>query len=116
MWTKSAALALAATLISSAPGYAQDSIKIGDINSYKLMAISTIHYKRGAELAIDQINAAGGVVGKKLELITRDDGGNPGEAVRGAEELISSDKVAVLTGTILSGRRASHQIGIQSGG
>src|SRR5262245_59398328 len=63
MWTKSAALALAATLISPAVVYAQDSIKIGDINSYKLMAISTIHYKRGAELAIDQINAAGGVLG-----------------------------------------------------
>jgi len=102
MWTKSAAFALAGTLISSAFGYAQDTIKVGDINSYKLMALSTIHYKRGAELAIDQINAAGGVLGKKLELITRDDGGNPGEAVRAAEELISSDKVAVLTGTILS--------------
>lgn len=102
MWTKSAAFALAGTLISSAFVYAQDTIKVGDINSYKLMALSTIHYKRGAELAIDQINAAGGVLGKKLELITRDDGGNPGEAVRAAEELISSDKVAVLTGTILS--------------
>jgi len=102
MWTKSAAFALAGTLISSAFAYAQDTIKVGDINSYKLMALSTIHYKRGAELAIDQINAAGGVLGKKLELITRDDGGNPGEAVRAAEELISSDKVAVLTGTILS--------------
>ena len=102
MRTKLAAFALTATLISSAVVYAQDTIKIGDVNSYKVMAISTIHYKRGAELAIDQINAAGGVLGKKLELITRDDGGNPGEAVRSAEELISSDKVAVLTGTILS--------------
>ena len=61
MRTKLAAFALTATLISSAVVYAQDTIKIGDVNSYKAMAISTIHYKRGAELAIDQINAACGV-------------------------------------------------------
>jgi len=54
------------------------------------------------ELAIDEINAAGGVMGKKFELITRDDNANPGDAVRVAEELISREKIDVLTGTFLS--------------
>jgi branched-chain amino acid transport system substrate-binding protein len=89
-------------LTSVLPASAEDTIKIGDINSYKAMASSTIHYKRGADLAIAEINAAGGVLGRKLELITRDDGANPGDAVRNAEELISREQVAVLTGTILS--------------
>src|SRR3546814_3401849 len=53
-------------------------------------------------LAIEQINAAGGVNGKSLQLITRDDNSNPGDAVRAAEELLTRDKVDVLTGTFLS--------------
>jgi branched-chain amino acid transport system substrate-binding protein len=94
-----AALVLLASVL---PASAEDTIKIGDINSYKTMASSTIHYKRGAELAIEEINAAGGVLGRKFELISRDDGANPGDAVRNAEELISREQVSVLTGTILS--------------
>src|SRR4029078_8802590 len=58
--------------------------------------------KKGMELAVDEINAAGGVNGRKLELISRDDNGNPGDAVRVAEELVSREKVDVLTGTFLS--------------
>jgi len=54
------------------------------------------------DLAIEEINAAGGVNGKKLELIIRDDNANPGEAVRAAEELFSREKVDVLTGSFLS--------------
>jgi branched-chain amino acid transport system substrate-binding protein len=54
------------------------------------------------ELAVEEINAAGGVGGRKLELITRDDNANPGDAVRVAEELLSREKIDVLTGTFLS--------------
>jgi branched-chain amino acid transport system substrate-binding protein len=93
---------LAMSLAIGSELHAQETIKIGDVNSYKLMAASTIHYKRGADLAIEEINAAGGLLGKKLEMITRDDGGNPGEGVRAAEGLIASDGVVALTGTILS--------------
>ena len=96
------ALISCAALLGLSPAAAQDTIKIGDINSYKAMASSTVHYKRGADLAIDEINAAGGVLGRKLELVSRDDGANPGDAVRIAEELISRDHVALLSGTILS--------------
>ena len=91
-----------AILLGLAPASAEDTIKIGDINSYKVMASSTVHYKRGAELAIEQINAAGGVLGRKLELVSRESNANPGDAVRAAEELVARDRVALLSGTVLS--------------
>lgn len=92
-----AALALAAT-----SAWAQDVIKIGELNSYKTQPAFLGPYKKGMELAVEQINAAGGVNGKSLELVIRDDNSNPGDAVRAAQELLARDKVDVLTGTFLS--------------
>ena len=94
--------ALAAAMALSAAAHAQGTIKIGEINSYKAQPAFLEPYKKGMELAVDEINAAGGVNGKKLELITRDDNANPGDAVRMAEELISREQVDVLTGSFLS--------------
>ena len=51
---------------------------------------------------MEETNAAGGVFGRKLEVISRDDNGNPGDAVRLAEELISRENVHFLMGTFLS--------------
>ncbi len=93
---------VAATLAMLSPAHAQGVIKIGEINSYKAQPAFLEPYKKGMELAIEEINAAGGVNGKKVELITRDDNANPGDAVRVAEELISREKIDVLTGTFLS--------------
>ena len=81
---------------------AQGVIKIGEVNSYKAQAAFLEPYKKGMELAVEQINAAGGVNGRKIELITRDDNANPGDAVRAAEELVAREKIDVLTGTFLS--------------
>lgn len=81
---------------------AQEVIKIGEVNSYKAQPAFLEPYRKGLELAVEQVNAAGGVNGKKIELIIRDDNGNPGDAVRAAEELVSREKVDVLTGTFLS--------------
>ncbi len=78
------------------------AIKIGELNSYKVFPAFLDPYKKGMQLALEEINAAGGVLGRKLELVTRDDGGNPGDAVRVAEELISRENVAVLMGTFAS--------------
>ena len=92
-----------ATLVGfSSVALAQGTIKIGEINSYKAQPAFLEPYKKGMELAVEQINAAGGLNGKKVQLITRDDNANPGDAVRVAEELISRDKVDVLTGSFLS--------------
>jgi branched-chain amino acid transport system substrate-binding protein len=95
-----AAAALAA--VFALPAVAQGTIKIGELNSYKAQPAFLEPYKKGMELAVDEVNAAGGVAGRKLELITRDDNANPGDAVRVAEELLSREKVDVLTGTFLS--------------
>ena len=54
------------------------------------------------ELALDEVNAAGGVLGRKLEIVSRDDNGTPGDAVRVAEELMSREKVVMLMGTFAS--------------
>lgn len=98
--TFAASMAFAVVGMTSAHG--ADVIKIGEINSYKAQPQFLGPYKMGMELAVDEINAAGGVNGKKIELITRDDNANPGDAVRAAEELISREQVDVLTGTFLS--------------
>jgi len=93
------AAALAVVLV---PAHAQGTIKIGEINSYKAQPAFLEPYKKGMELAVEEINAKGGIDGRKVELITRDDNANPGDAVRVAEELVSREKIDVLTGTFLS--------------
>ena len=92
----------AATLAPWAAAHGQDVVRIGEINSYKAQSAFLEPYRKGMELAIDEANAAGGVNGKKVQLITRDDNANPGDAVRAAEELLSREHVDVLTGAFLS--------------
>lgn len=96
-----AALALSAFGAGLSPARAQP-IRIGELNSYKAQPAFLEPYRKGMELAVKEINAAGGIAGRPLELITRDDGGNPGDAVRVAEELVTREKVDALTGTFLS--------------
>jgi branched-chain amino acid transport system substrate-binding protein len=54
---------------------AQSEIKIGEINSYSLLPAFTEPYRKGWQLAVEEINAAGGINGKKLVVISKDDGG-----------------------------------------
>jgi len=95
-------LTFAASVGLATPVLAQTTIKIGELNSYKSQPAFLDPYKKGIEMAVEEINAKGGVLGKKLEVISRDDGANPGEAVRVAEELITREGVAMLAGTFLS--------------
>ena len=96
------AAAAAVALLASGAAQAQNTIKIGEINSYKAQPAFLEPYKKGWELAVEEVNAAGGVMGKKLQVISRDDNGNPGDAVRVAEELVSREGVALIAGTFLS--------------
>src|SRR5213083_3754661 len=57
---------------------------------------------KGAQMFVDEINARGGVLGRKLELITRDSKADANEAVRQARELILKDNVDFLVGTLTS--------------
>jgi branched-chain amino acid transport system substrate-binding protein len=99
---KRSLLAVTLAVVSTTAVFAQSTIKIGEINSYKAQPAFLEPYKKGWELAQDEINKAGGVSGKKLETIFRDDNATPGDAVRAAEELVSREKVALISGTFLS--------------
>ena len=79
-----------------------EDIKIGEINSYSLLPAFAEPYRKGWQLAVEEINAAGGINGKKLVVISKDDGGKPADAQTAANELVSSEGVAMLTGTFLS--------------
>jgi branched-chain amino acid transport system substrate-binding protein len=95
---------LSATLLVAAlplSGQAQ-TITLGELNSYKQFPAFLEPYKNGMELALEEVNAAGGVLGRKLAVVSRDDNGAPGDAVRVAEELLSREKAVMLMGTFPS--------------
>src|SRR5690606_11584155 len=70
---------------------------------YAKIAAFAEPYRNGWQLAIEEINAAGGVLdGRPIEVISRDDGGTTADAVRVADELVTSEGVAFLSGTFFS--------------
>jgi branched-chain amino acid transport system substrate-binding protein len=77
-------------------------IRIGEINSYTALPAFTLPYRNGWQLRVEQINAAGGVLGRPLEVVWRDDAGKPQDAVRLAGELLDNEKVDLLAGTFFS--------------
>src|ERR1700704_2127259 len=95
-------LATASAVCLATPAFAQSTIKIGELNSYKAQSAFLEPYRKGWELAVEEINAKGGVLGKKLEVISRDDGATPGDAVRVANELVTREGVNIIAGTFLS--------------
>ena len=97
--------ALLAVAASAAPAGAQAKpIRIGEINSYSgLATVYTFPYREGIHMAVKEINDAGGVLGRPLEFIFRDDKLKPDEAVKAARELVGQEKVDFLAGCISSG-------------
>src|ERR1700716_1391752 len=94
-------LATAAALLSIAvlPAKAEDTIKLGLVAAMSgQSAKSGEAIVRGLSLAIDEINAKGGVLGKKVELMVRDDESNPAKGVVAARELVQREKVAAFFG------------------
>ncbi len=82
---------------------AQAPIRIGEINSYTgPVSGFTLPYRNGMDMALEEINAKGGVLGRKLEILYRDDNFSPADAVRLANELVLNQKVDLLAGTFLS--------------
>ena len=99
--------ALGAASFSSfpAPAIAQsDPIKIGCLAAITGPASApTQGFNRGVNFAVDAINGAGGVKGRKIELVMRDTQGDPSKAVNATQELISSQKVHAIWGPLNSG-------------
>lgn len=77
-------------------------ILIGEINSYSTFPTFTIPYRNAMNMAVAEINSKGGIKGRPLKLITKDDAANPQSAIRAATDLVRSDKVDVLAGGFLS--------------
>jgi branched-chain amino acid transport system substrate-binding protein len=101
------ALASAGTLVSglSRPARAEaEPIKIGYLAALTGPASApTQGFQRGILLAVEDVNAAGGVLGRKIELITRDTQSDPTKAVNATQELIAQQKVHMMLGPFNSG-------------
>lgn len=89
-------------VFNASPVFAAETIKIGDIQTYSKLTNFTFPYRNGWQLALEEVNNAGGINGRKLEIISRDDAGKPGTAVTVAEELVRKNKVVLLMGTFFS--------------
>src|SRR5574342_1196911 len=98
-----AALVVSLVLVVSVPAWAQGPIKIGEINSYSgVGAAFTAPYRAAVEMALEEINARGGLLGRKVEVIFRDDKLRPDEGIKHAQELLFQDRVDFLMGTFSS--------------
>ncbi|WP_243369522.1 ABC transporter substrate-binding protein [Microvirga solisilvae] len=100
--TRWLALGLSLALLSPAAQAQQASIKLGELNSYARQAAFTVPYRSGWQMALDEINAKGGVLGRKLEIVSRDDGGTTSDATRVADELVTREGAVLLFGSFLS--------------
>ena len=96
-----AAAAAAAPIVGRAQSQ-KAPIRIGEVNSYSTIPQFLVPYRKGWELAVEEINAGGGLLGRRVEVISRDDAGKPDDAVRHATELVSNEKVDLLAGGFLS--------------
>jgi branched-chain amino acid transport system substrate-binding protein len=121
-WLASIALAAVA---AATPALAQDTIRIGIATSQTgNLADSSNHFWRGIELWRDKTNAAGGLLGKKVEFVVYDDRSDAATSARLYERLITSDKVDLLVSTIGSAQAATatavaekhHRVMINGGG
>ena len=98
-----AGAALASTIAKPAIA-AKEPIRMGYLPALTGPSSSTgIGINRGTELAVKEINAAGGIDGRQIELIVRDTQSEPTKAVNGAAELAHSEKVSVVFGPLNSG-------------
>jgi branched-chain amino acid transport system substrate-binding protein len=89
-----------AGFIYGGPVMAQDTIKIGAVLPLSKAAFAQAgeEQRRGLLMALEEINQAGGVLGKKVELIIEDDTGEPSVGIAAAEKLLTRDKVVALIG------------------
>src|SRR5918997_1186832 len=92
-------LAAAAIALLALPAAAQETVKFGLVAAMSgQSAKSGEAIVRGLSIAVDEINAKGGVLGKKIELLVRDDESNPAKGALAARELVQREKVAELLG------------------
>src|SRR5690606_29041658 len=109
--------ALAAALLGAAPALAQDTVKIGfHAPLTGFAAADGTSSRNGAELAVEQANAEGGIDGKQIELVVYDDQAEPKQAVPIATKLIEQDGVKVaVSGSYSAPTRAAAGVFQEAG-
>lgn len=96
-------IAACAIAVSATAGFAQDVIKIANIVELSGAGASAgTNFKNGVELAVKEINAAGGIMGKKIQTTTNDTQSNPGVAKGLTQKAIDNDVFAIF-GPVFSG-------------
>jgi branched-chain amino acid transport system substrate-binding protein len=95
-------LASALALCLAAPAYAQsnDPIKIGVIA--EVQSIAGAATPGGAQIAADEINAKGGILGRKVEIVTYDNKSSSADSVRAFQRAVSEDKVSAVIASYIS--------------
>ena len=97
-------LATAGLLILGCSGKSEDVIKVGSIGPLSgPVAVYGVECKNGIELAVEEINAAGGVNGKMLKIVAEDDEGNPEKSVSAYKKLTTKDGIKLVIGSLTSG-------------
>lgn len=90
---------LASSLLCATSAFASGTVKIGMTQPLTgAVAASGNYVANGAKLAVEHVNAAGGVLGQQIELVLEDNKSNPREAVNSVEKLVLRDKVPVIIG------------------
>ena len=99
-WGPAAFLILFIVAVQAGTAIAQDTIKIGAVLPLSKAAFAQAgeEQRRGLLMALEEVNQAGGVLGKKVELTIEDDTGEPSVGIAAAEKLIARDKVVALIG------------------
>lgn len=96
--------AILALTLASCSKAESNSVKIGGIFPLSgQVAVYGVECKNGVDLAIEEINAAGGINGKPVVLVSEDDEGNPDKTVNAFKKLSTKDGVKVVIGSLTSG-------------
>ena len=101
--TRCFVLAATAVLCLTTVAFAANTIKVGIVDTYSGPAgVFGVDMRDGFKMGVDAINAKGGVVGRKIEFVSRDEKFKPDIALSMAKELVMKEKVDILMGTISS--------------
>ena len=102
-WRRILVLASVLLLVTVGLAWGQEHIKMGTVLRLTIGAEHGIPSSRGVEMAVDEVNKAGGINGRKVELIVEDEKDSPAAAVNAVQKLINVDKVVAIVGPMTSG-------------
>ena len=94
---------MALSLLTAGLAYGADPIKIGSVLRLSVGAEHGIPSQRGVELAVDEVNKAGGINGRQVQVIFEDEKDSPTACVNAVQKLINVDKVIAIVGPMTSG-------------